>query len=76
MSSTVSTQFSQPVEHQFANSVSQPTLKIAASWAEITQVTSYLTLGLGLINAVGYLLLFKSPAYGVQFSKGMPGTGT
>ena len=35
---------------------------------KITQVTRYLTLGLGLINAVGYLLLFKSPAYGVQFS--------
>ena len=38
----------------------------------ITQVTRYLTLGLGLINAVGYLLLFKSPAYGVQFSTEVP----
>lgn len=38
----------------------------------ITQVTRYLTLGLGLINAVGYLLLFKSPAYGVQFSDAVP----
>lgn len=37
-----------------------------------TQVTRYLTLGLGLINAVGYLLLFKSPAYGVQFSTEVP----
>lgn len=39
---------------------------------KITQVTRYLTLGLGLINAVGYLLLFKSPAYGVQFSTEVP----
>ena len=38
----------------------------------ITQVTRYLTLGLGLINAVGYLLLFKSPAYGVVFSAEVP----
>ncbi|MCI8469068.1 MAG: preprotein translocase subunit SecY, partial [Eggerthellaceae bacterium] len=39
---------------------------------KITQVTRYLTLGLGLINAVGYLLLFKSPAYGVVFSSEVP----
>lgn len=39
---------------------------------KITQATRYLTLGLGLINAVGYLLLFKSPAYGVQFSTEVP----
>ena len=39
---------------------------------KITQVTRYLTLGLGLINAGGYLLLFKSPAYGVQFSTEVP----
>ena len=39
---------------------------------KITQVTRYLTLGLGLINAVGYLLLFKSPAYGVVFSTEVP----
>ena len=39
---------------------------------KITQVTRYLTLGLGLINAVGYLLLFKTPAYGVQFSTEVP----
>ena len=43
---------------------------------KITQVTRYLTLGLGLINAVGYLLLFKSPAYGVQFSTEVPETLT
>lgn len=38
----------------------------------ITQVTRYLTLGLGLINAVGYLFLFKSEAYGVVFSTAVP----
>ena len=38
----------------------------------ITQVTRYLTLGLGLINAIGYLLLFKSSAYGVVFSSEVP----
>lgn len=38
----------------------------------ITQVTRYLTLGLGLINAIGYLLLFKSEAYGVVFSTAVP----
>ena len=40
---------------------------------KITQVTRYLTLGLGLINAIGYLLLFQSPAYGVVFSDAVPG---
>ena len=39
---------------------------------KITQITRYLTLGLGLINAIGYLLLFKSPAYGVVFSTEVP----
>ena len=39
---------------------------------KITQVTRYLTLGLGLINAIGYLLLFQSSAYGVQFSDEVP----
>lgn len=38
----------------------------------ITQVTRYLTLGLGLINAIGYLFLFKSDAYGVVFSTAVP----
>ena len=38
----------------------------------ITQVTRYLTLGLGLINAIGYLFLFKSQAYGVVFSTAVP----
>lgn len=40
--------------------------------SRITQVTRYLTLGLGLINAVGYLFLFKSEAYGVVFSTAVP----
>ena len=39
---------------------------------KITQVTRYLTLGLGLINAIGYLLLFKSSQYGVVFSTEVP----
>lgn len=38
----------------------------------ITQVTRYLTLGLGFINAVGYLYLFKSSQYGVVFSSEVP----
>ncbi len=38
----------------------------------VTQVTRYLTLGLGLINALGYLLLFQSSAYGVVFSSEVP----
>ena len=39
---------------------------------KITQITRYLTLALGLINAVGYLLLFQSPQYGVVFSDQVP----
>lgn len=39
---------------------------------KITQVTRYLTLALGLINAIGYLLLFKSPQYGVAFTTELP----
>ncbi len=39
---------------------------------KVTQITRYLTLGLGLLNAVGYLLLFKSDAYGVAFSSEVP----
>jgi len=38
----------------------------------ITQVTRYLTLGLGLINAIGYLLLFQSSTYNVTFSTEVP----
>ena len=39
---------------------------------KITQCTRWLTLVLGLINAVGYLLLFKSQAYGVVFNPQVP----
>ena len=39
---------------------------------KITQVTRYLTLGLGLINAVSYLFLFKSSQYGIVFSSEIP----
>lgn len=35
---------------------------------KITQYTRYLTVGLALINAIGYLLLFKSAQYGLDFS--------
>lgn len=39
---------------------------------KITQVTRFMTLGLGLINAIGYLFLFKSSAYGIVFSSELP----
>ena len=39
---------------------------------KITQTTRYLTLALGLINAVGYLLLFQSSQYGVVFPSLVP----
>ena len=39
---------------------------------KITQITRYLTLILGLINAVGYLFLFQSAQYGVTFSSEVP----
>jgi len=38
---------------------------------KITQITRYLTLGLGLINAIGYLLLFQNQ-YGVRLSPEVP----
>lgn len=43
-------------------------------YRRITQITRYLTLGLAFFNAVGYLLLFQSPTYGIEFSsEGLPG---
>ena len=39
---------------------------------KITQTTRYLTLALALVNAIGYLLLFKSDAYGVVFTSEVP----
>lgn len=41
---------------------------------KITQYTRYLTILLALINAIGYLFLFKSSAYGLDFS-GLPFPG-
>ena len=39
----------------------------------ITQYTRYVTVGLATVSAIGYLLLFKSPSYGVSFADtGMP----
>jgi preprotein translocase subunit SecY len=38
----------------------------------ITQITRYLCLGLGLINAIGYLFLFQSPQYGVHLTDSIP----
>lgn len=40
---------------------------------KITQYTRYLTILLSLINAVGYLLLFTGPSYGISFENmGVP----
>jgi len=39
---------------------------------KITQITRYVTLGLGLINAIGYLMLFQSKQYGVVLPAGLP----
>ena len=35
---------------------------------KVTQYTRYLTVGLALLNAVGYLFLFKSSSFGIDFS--------
>ena len=41
---------------------------------KITQYTRYLTVALALLNSVGYLFLFKSSSFGIDFSQaGMPG---
>lgn len=58
----------------------QGVIPVVGRWAKegepgrkkITQTTRWLTLGLGLINAVGYLLLFQSERYGVVFSDQVP----
>ena len=40
---------------------------------KITRITRYLTLVLGLINAIGYLVLFQSSQFGISFANtGMP----
>jgi preprotein translocase subunit SecY len=58
----------------------QPVIPALQRWAhegetgqkKITQVTRYVTLGLGLINAIGYLFLFQSSQYGVVLSTEVP----
>jgi preprotein translocase subunit SecY len=39
----------------------------------ITQITRYVTLGLGTINAIGYLFLFQSSQYGVNINEDVTG---
>jgi preprotein translocase subunit SecY len=39
---------------------------------KVTQITRYVTLGLGTINAIGYLLLFQSSQYGIVLSTVVP----
>lgn len=39
---------------------------------KITQYIRYTTLGLAVLNAVGYLFLYTSSAYGVSFSEALP----
>ena len=39
-----------------------------AGQRKITQYTRYLTVGLALLNSVGYLFLFQSDAYGIDFT--------
>lgn len=60
----------------------QGVIPVLSRWAhegetgqkKITQITRYLTLGLGLINAVGYLFLFKSSQFGIVLAtEGVPG---
>ncbi len=60
----------------------QGVIPTVAAWAKqgemgqkkITNVTRWLTLGISLLNAYGYLLLFKSDAYGITLNtEGLPG---
>lgn len=39
---------------------------------KITQITRYVTLGLGTVNAIGYLLLFQSSQYGIVLTETLP----
>ncbi len=43
-----------------------------AGQKKITQITRYMTLILALINAVGYLALFTSSSFGIQFTTALP----
>ncbi len=40
-----------------------------AGQRKVTQYTRYLTVGLALLNSVGYLFLFKSKSFGIDFSQ-------
>ena len=39
-----------------------------AGQRKVTQYTRYLTVGLALLNAIGYLFLFKSSSFGISFA--------
>lgn len=44
-----------------------------AGQRKVTQYTRYLNVGLALLNSVGYLFLFKSKSFGIDFSQsGLP----
>ena len=44
-----------------------------AGQRKVTQYTRYLTVGLALLNSIGYLFLFKSSSFGIDFSQaGLP----
>lgn len=44
-----------------------------AGQRRVTQYTRYLTVGLALLNSAGYLFLFKSKSFGIDFSQaGLP----
>lgn len=44
-----------------------------AGQRKVTQYTRYLTVGLALLNSVGYLFLFKSSSFGIDFTAtGLP----
>jgi preprotein translocase subunit SecY len=43
-----------------------------AGQKRVTQITRYLCLALGLINAIGYLFLFQSTTYGVVLTNELP----
>ncbi len=58
----------------------QGVIPTVAAWAKqgelgrkkITNVTRWLTIGISVLNAFGYLLLFKSDAYGITLSTEVP----
>ncbi len=58
----------------------QGVIPTVAAWAKqgemgrkkITNITRWLTIGISILNAFGYLLLFKSDAYGITLSSEVP----